>query len=126
MRQILPFSSIRTITVGFGIAPNLLTPPIARRALAGFGDRSPLPPVGTFTPPRERDRRELRPTQLTHLWPIHATHLRRVPRGIFPIYKKEGHSFAALRGFRETEQFEAIQQSAARFFATLGRMQRVT
>ena len=78
MRQIFPFSSIRTVTVGFGIAPNLLTPPIARRALAGFGDRSPLPPVGTFTPPRERDRRELRPTQLTHLWPIHATHLRRV------------------------------------------------
>jgi hypothetical protein len=39
-------------------------------------------------------------------------------RGIFPIYKKEGRSFAALRGFRETEQFEAIQQSAARFFAT--------
>jgi hypothetical protein len=38
--------------------------------------------------------------------------------GIFPIYKKEGRSFAALRGFRETEQFEAIQQSAARFFAT--------
>jgi hypothetical protein len=24
-------------------------------------------------------------------------------RGIFPIYKKEGRSFAALRGFRETE-----------------------
>jgi hypothetical protein len=63
------------MTVGFGIAPNLLTPPIARQALAGFGDRSPLPPVGTFTPPRERGRRELRPTQLTHLWPIHATHL---------------------------------------------------
>jgi len=32
----VPFSSIRTVTVGFGIAPNLLTPPIDdRRALAG-------------------------------------------------------------------------------------------
>jgi len=41
VRQTFPFSSIRTVTVGFGIAPNLLTPPIARRALAGFGDRSP-------------------------------------------------------------------------------------
>jgi hypothetical protein len=39
-------------------------------------------------------------------------------RGFFPIYKKEGRSFAAFRGFRETEEFEAIQQSAARFFAT--------
>jgi hypothetical protein len=31
----LPFSSIRTVTVGFGIAPNLLTPLRAKRALAG-------------------------------------------------------------------------------------------
>jgi hypothetical protein len=38
-------------------------------------------------------------------------------RGIFPIYKKEGRSFAALRGVRETEQFEAIQQSAAGYQA---------
>ena len=60
-------------TVGFGIAPNLLTPPIARRALAGFGDRSPLPPVGTFTPPRERGRTEIRPMRLMHLSPSHAT-----------------------------------------------------
>jgi hypothetical protein len=28
LRQILPFSSIRTVTVGFGIAPNLLTLPV--------------------------------------------------------------------------------------------------
>src|ERR1700730_5020755 len=61
VRQIFPFSSIRTLNVGFGIAPNLLTPSIARRALAGSGDRSPLPPVGTFTPPRERGRTEIRP-----------------------------------------------------------------
>ena len=73
MRQIFPFSSIRTVTVGFGISPNLLTPPIARRALAGFDDRSPLPPVGTFTPPRERGRTEIRPIQLTHPSPSHAT-----------------------------------------------------
>jgi hypothetical protein len=48
VRQIFPVSSIRTVTVGFGISSNLLTPPIARRALAGFDDRSPLPPVGIF------------------------------------------------------------------------------
>ncbi len=52
-----PLSSIRTVTVGFGIAPNLLTPYRAARALAGF-DRTfgePMacssPPVGNFTPP---------------------------------------------------------------------------
>src|ERR1700745_1372789 len=73
VRQIFPFSSIRTVTVGFGIAPNLLTPPIARRALAGFGDRLPLPPVGTFTPPRERGRTKVRPMRLMHLSPSHAT-----------------------------------------------------
>jgi hypothetical protein len=64
VRLIFPFSSIRTVTVGFGIAPNLLTPPIARRALAGFGNRSPLPPVGTFTPPREHGRIEIRPGEI--------------------------------------------------------------
>src|SRR6516162_1156283 len=73
VRQIFPFSFIRTVTVGFGIAPNLLTPPIARRALAGFGDCSPLPPVGTFTPPREHGRTEIRPTRLTHLSQSNAT-----------------------------------------------------
>jgi hypothetical protein len=31
----IPFSSIRTVTVGFGIAPNLLTPLPAEQALAG-------------------------------------------------------------------------------------------
>jgi hypothetical protein len=58
VRQIFPFSSIRTLTVGFGIAPNLLTPPIARRALAGFGDRSPFTAGGDFHPaPRTRSDR---------------------------------------------------------------------
>ena len=61
----IPFSSIRTVTVGFGVAPNLLTLPKApkgiRQALAGLspnhlGLNTPpgsrlLPPVGTFTPP---------------------------------------------------------------------------
>src|SRR3954449_7699679 len=32
-----PFSFIRTMTVGFGITPNLLTLPLARKALAGLG-----------------------------------------------------------------------------------------
>jgi hypothetical protein len=33
----IALSSIRTVTVGFGIAPNLLTPPLSeeKRALAG-------------------------------------------------------------------------------------------
>lgn len=79
MRQIFPFSSIRTITVGFGIAPNLLTPPIARPALVGFRDHSPLPPVGTFTPPRERGRTEIRPMRLMDLWPSNATNFRQLP-----------------------------------------------
>jgi hypothetical protein len=58
VRQIFPFSSIRTLTVGFGIAPNLLTPPTARRALAGFGDRSPFTAGGDFHPaPRTRSDR---------------------------------------------------------------------
>jgi hypothetical protein len=33
--QSVPFSSIRTVTVGFGVAPNLLTPLFVKRALAG-------------------------------------------------------------------------------------------
>jgi hypothetical protein len=38
MRLSQPFSFIRTLTVGFGIAPNLLTlPPPSRKALAGLG-----------------------------------------------------------------------------------------
>ena len=46
------------VPVGFGIAPNLLTPPIARRALAGFGDRSPFTAGGDFHPaPRTRSDR---------------------------------------------------------------------
>jgi len=49
-----PFSFIRTLTVGFGIAPNLLThfpaSHLGKKALAGLG-YPPLPPVGTFTPP---------------------------------------------------------------------------
>jgi hypothetical protein len=35
-----------------------------------------------------------------------------------PLHQKEGRSFAAIPGGRETEQFEATQQSAAWFFAT--------
>jgi hypothetical protein len=37
MRLSRPFSFIRTLTVGFGIAPNLLTLPPGRKALAGLG-----------------------------------------------------------------------------------------
>jgi hypothetical protein len=46
-----PFSSFRTVTVGFGITPNLLTLPLwgGRRSRAWA--LPPLPPVGTFTPP---------------------------------------------------------------------------
>src|SRR6185437_16288746 len=50
-----PFSFIRTLTVGFGVAPNLLTlllrATLWKKALAGLGfflRRSPLPPVGNF------------------------------------------------------------------------------
>ena len=47
-----PFSFIRTVTVGFGFAPNLLTlPALGRQALAGSCDLLQLPPVGTYTPP---------------------------------------------------------------------------
>jgi len=37
MRLSRPFSFIRTLTVGFGIAPNLLTHPPGKKALAGLG-----------------------------------------------------------------------------------------
>jgi hypothetical protein len=40
----------------------------------------------------------------------------RTPRGILPIYKKEGRRFAALFGFRDTEEFEANQLSRALVF----------
>jgi hypothetical protein len=51
-----PFSFIRTLTVGFGIAPNLLTLLVKEKALAGLSldrllDVRRSPPVGTFTPP---------------------------------------------------------------------------
>jgi hypothetical protein len=55
MRLSRPFSFIRTLTVGFGITPNLLTlfpKEIPREEGArGLGLIHPLPPVGTFTPP---------------------------------------------------------------------------
>jgi hypothetical protein len=49
-------SFIRTVTVGFGFEPNLLTPAHreADRALAGWCGRitaPPSPPVGNFAPP---------------------------------------------------------------------------
>src|SRR5262245_15467347 len=51
-RRVVPFSFIRTVTVGLGFTPSLLTPPRGfRRALAGSCDLSQLPPVGTSTPP---------------------------------------------------------------------------
>jgi len=47
-------SFIRTVTVGPGFAPGLLTPPNprgAQRALAGSRAEARIPPVGSFTPP---------------------------------------------------------------------------
>jgi hypothetical protein len=48
-------SSIRTMTVGSGIAPDLLTLPFAEGARglrkASFWKSLPIPPVGSFTPP---------------------------------------------------------------------------
>jgi hypothetical protein len=46
-----PFSFIRTLTVGFGIAPNLLTLLRGEEGARGLGLLHPLPPVGIFTPP---------------------------------------------------------------------------
>ena len=46
-----PLSLIRTMTVGFGFAPNLLTRLLKDAALAGLKRVGSLPPVGTFTPP---------------------------------------------------------------------------
>src|SRR5262245_31469367 len=56
-RRSIALSFIRTVTVGPGIAPDLLTPPLKRVAGArGLGRRdcTPLPPVGSSTPPWER------------------------------------------------------------------------
>jgi hypothetical protein len=49
----IAISFIRTVTVGFGLTPNLLTLPRHEpgQALAGLCDCSPSPPVGIFTPP---------------------------------------------------------------------------
>src|ERR1700687_4657695 len=44
-----PFSFIRTLTVGFGITPNLLTLPRGRKPLAGLG-LSTLTAGGDFHP----------------------------------------------------------------------------
>jgi hypothetical protein len=44
-----PFSFIRTLTVGFGIAPNLLTLLLKKKALAGLGDVT-LTAGGDFHP----------------------------------------------------------------------------
>jgi len=51
-----PFSFIRTLTVGFGFTPNLLTlSPGEKSRPEGRRSRAwalpPLPPVGNFTPP---------------------------------------------------------------------------
>jgi len=57
MRRPRPFSFIRTFTVGFGIAPNLLALPVGRKALAGLGDFALTaggelhPALRTFTRP---------------------------------------------------------------------------
>jgi len=62
VRHIFPLSSIRTVTVGFGIAPNLPTPPVARRALAGFGELLAITAGGEF-PPAPRTRSDRNPTK---------------------------------------------------------------
>ncbi|GAN70405.1 hypothetical protein ASY01nite_21520 [Acetobacter syzygii] len=44
------FSFIRTVTVGSGVTPDLLTLP--KQALAGLEEQAPpLPPVGNYTLP---------------------------------------------------------------------------
>jgi len=44
-------SPIRTVTVGSGLAPDLLTLVYICEALAGSPELPGIPPVGTFTPP---------------------------------------------------------------------------
>jgi hypothetical protein len=44
-------SSIRTMTVGSGLSPDLLTSFTNEGALAGFPAHGGIPPVGIFTPP---------------------------------------------------------------------------
>ncbi len=54
---VIPFSLIRTLTVGAGFTPALLTPPLADTPVDGRSRahaRVHIPPVGNFTPPRER------------------------------------------------------------------------
>lgn len=49
-RALRTFSLIRTVTVGSGIAPDLLTPSKPKGA-RGLAATRRIPPVGTFTPP---------------------------------------------------------------------------
>src|SRR5690606_23729707 len=56
---VLAFSPVRTLTVGSGISPDLLTPACGRTAcgaLAGSARNRAIPPVGNSTPPRELRR----------------------------------------------------------------------
>lgn len=50
-RRVFPSSFIRTMTVGSGMGPDLLTLPGDRQALAGSASEDALPPVGISTPP---------------------------------------------------------------------------
>ncbi len=50
----MPFSLIRTVTVGFGISPKSADLPGHPDSARGLRDFSRSPPVGSFTPPRER------------------------------------------------------------------------
>jgi len=50
-----PFSFIRTMTVGFGISPNLQTlHQLWRKRSRAYIQDGYIPPVGNYTPPRER------------------------------------------------------------------------
>src|SRR6266481_2476179 len=75
-----PFSFIRTFTVGFGIAPNLLALPVGRKALAGLGDLAFTaggefhPALRTFDPPGM--------SGLLELWPMAAVPARACAWGI--------------------------------------------
>ncbi len=46
----IPFSSIRTVTVGFGVAPNLLTLPLGTAGARGLMRRNAITAGGDFHP----------------------------------------------------------------------------
>ncbi|CUT11906.1 hypothetical protein BF49_2986 [Bradyrhizobium sp.] len=108
-----PFSFIRTLTVGFGVAPNLLTLPLSkalRKALAGLG-LTALTAGGDFHPAlRTSAVRNERPDR--NMTPVRGRG-KRVPHG----KTAWSHAAMAVQGARDgISDWRAIESDSDLFF----------